>query len=60
MGTSGICIPIKASYCIAVVSYTLMESSPVSARMRDAGGSFLLEGFEVLLHPSFIKFSQTS
>lgn len=41
----GICVPIKASYGIAVVSYALMKGCPVSARMRDAGGPFLLEGF---------------
>jgi hypothetical protein len=31
-----------------------MESCPVSARMRDAGGPFLLKGLGVLGHPSFI------
>ena len=39
---SGICIPIEASNGITVVSYALMECCPVSARMRDAGGPFLL------------------
>ena len=52
---SGVCIPIKASYSIAVMSYTLMESCPVSARMRDAGGPFLLEGFGVSGHMLFIN-----
>ena len=47
-------IPIKAGYCIAVVPYALMKCCPVSARMRDAGSPFLLEGFEVLMHVSFI------
>ena len=37
-------IPIKAGYGITVVSYALMKGFPVSARMRDAGGPFLLEG----------------
>ena len=41
----GICIPVKASYGIAVVPYALMECCPVSARMSDAGGPFFLEGF---------------
>jgi hypothetical protein len=51
---SRICIPIKASYGIAVVPYALMESCPVSARMRNAGGPFLLEGLRVLRHILFI------
>ena len=41
---SGIGIPVKAGYCVAVMPYALMESCPVSARMCDAGGPFLLEG----------------
>ena len=45
---SGICIPIKAGYCITVMSYTLMESCPVSARMFDAGDPFFLKGFRIL------------
>ncbi len=48
-------IPIKAGYGITVVSYALMESCPVSARMRDAGGPFLLKGFGVLGHILFIN-----
>ena len=48
---SRISTPIKAGYCIAVVPYALMKCCPVSARMRDAGGPFLLEGLRVLLHP---------
>lgn len=51
---SGIGIPIKAGYCVAVVSYALMKCCPVSARMRNAGGPFLLKGFGVLGHASFI------
>ena len=51
---SWICIPIKASDGIAIVSYALMEGCPVSARMRDAGGPFLLKGFRVLGHILFI------
>ena len=47
-------IPVKAGYCIAVVSYTLMKGCPVSARMCDAGGPFLLKGFGVLGHMLFI------
>jgi hypothetical protein len=45
VSTSGIGIPIKASYGVAVVSYAFMECCPVSARMNNAGGPFLLEGF---------------
>ena len=45
---SGIGIPVKACYCIAVVSYALMEGCPVSARMCDAGGPFLLEVLWIL------------
>ena len=41
---SGVGIPIKPGDGIAVVSYAFMECCPVSARMRDAGGPFLLEG----------------
>jgi hypothetical protein len=52
--TSGICIPIKAGYCIAVVPYTLMKGCPVSARMSNAGDPFLLKGFGVLGHILFI------
>ena len=51
---SGIGTPIKASYRVAIVSYTLMKGCPVSARMRDAGGPFLLKGFGVLGHMPFI------
>lgn len=40
---SGIGIPIKASYSVAIVPYALMECCPMSARMRDAGGPFLLK-----------------
>ena len=42
---SGVGIPIKAGDGITVVSYALMKCCPVSARMRDAGDPFLLEGF---------------
>ena len=52
--TSGVGIPIKAGYCDAVMSYALMKGCPVSARMRDAGCPFLLEGFGVLGHTTFI------
>ena len=52
---SGVGIPIEASNGIAIVSYALMEGCPVSARMRDAGGPFLLKGFGVLWHILFIK-----
>ena len=53
--TSRVSIPIKSGYCLAVVSYPLMECCPVSTRMRDAGGPFLLEGFGVLGgHPPVI------
>ena len=51
---SGVGIPIKPGDGIAVVSYALMECCPVSARMCDAGGPFLLEGFGVLGHMLFI------
>ena len=47
-------IPIKSSYGIAVMPYALMECCPVSARMRNAGSPFLLEGFRVLVHMLFI------
>lgn len=53
--SSGIGIPIKAGYCITVVPYALMKCCPVSARMGDAGGPFLLEGFGVLRHILFIN-----
>lgn len=36
-------IPVKACYCIAIVSYAFMECCPVSARMSDAGDPFLLK-----------------
>ena len=52
--TSGVGIPIKAGYCIAVMSYTLMKGCPVSARMGYAGGPFLLKGLRVLGHMLFI------
>ncbi len=42
--TGRVGIPVKAGYCIAVVPYALMKCCPVSARMCDAGGPFLLEG----------------
>ena len=50
-------IPVKAGYCIAVVSYALMKGCPVSARMCNAGSPFLLKGFRGLSccgHQSFI------
>ena len=47
-------IPVKAGYCIAVVSYALMKCRPVSARMRDAGGPFLLKRYGVFGHHVFI------
>lgn len=52
---SGIGIPIKASYSVAIVSYALMECCPMSARMSDAGGPFLLKSFGVLGHILFIN-----
>ena len=52
---SGICIPIKAGYGIAVMSYALMECCPMSARMCDAGSPFLLEGLVVLGHSLLIE-----
>lgn len=52
--TSGVSIPIKASYGISIMSYTLMKGCPVSACVSDAGGPFLLEGLGVLGHPSVI------
>lgn len=52
--TSGVGIPIKSGYCIAVVPYALMKGCPVSARMRDAGSPFLLKGAGVLGHILFI------
>lgn len=51
----GVGIPIKASYSITVVSYAFMESCPVTARMCDASGPFLLKGFKVLGHPLLIQ-----
>ena len=57
---SRICIPIKACDGITVVSYALMKCCPVSTRMRDTGGPFLLKSFGVLGHSSFIKCSQAS
>ena len=50
----GIGVPVKASYCIAVVPYPLMKCCPVSARMCNAGGPFLLKSFGVLVHILFI------
>ena len=47
-------IPIKASYDVAVVSYALMKGIPMSTRMSNAGGPFLLKGLEVLGHMLFI------
>ena len=47
-------IPIKASYRIAVMSYTLMKGIPMSTRMSDAGGPFFLKGLGVLGHMLFI------
>ena len=52
--TSGVGTPIKARYRIAVVYYTFMKRRPVSARMSDAGGPFLLKGLGVLGHILFI------
>ena len=52
---SGIGIPVKASYGIAVMPYSLMKCCPVSARMCDAGNPFLLKGFGVLGHILFIN-----
>ena len=52
---SGVCIPVKASYSVAIVSYALMECCPVSARMRNAGGPFLLEWLGILGHILFIN-----
>lgn len=52
--TSRIGIPIKAGYGIAVVSYAFMECCPVSARMYDAGGPFLLKRYGVFGHHVFI------
>jgi len=49
---SGVGIPIKSGYGITVVSYARMKCCPVSVRMNNAGGPFLLEGFIVLRHPS--------
>lgn len=51
---SRIGIPVKAGYGITVMPYALMKGCPVSARMCDAGGPFLLEGFGVLGHMLFI------
>jgi hypothetical protein len=56
---SGVCIPIEASYGVAVMSYAPVKGCPVSARMRDAGGPFLLKGLRVIgfyQHPSFIDY----
>ncbi len=52
---SGVSIPVKAGYCVAVMSYALMEGCPVSARMSNAGAPFLLKGFRVLGHIPFIN-----
>ena len=52
--TGWISIPIKAGDGITVVSYALVECCPVSARMCDTGGPFLLKGFGVLGHILFI------
>ena len=49
-------IPIKAGYSVTVMPYAFMEACPVSARMCDAGGPFLLEGFGVLGHMPFIDY----
>lgn len=57
---SGICIPIKTGYGIAVVSYALVKCCPMSARMCDAGNPFLLKSFRVLGHPTFISSVDTS
>ena len=53
---SGVGIPIKAGYSVAVVPYALMKCGPVSTRMCDAGSPFLLKSFGVLgRHPAFIE-----
>ena len=52
---SGVGIPIKAGYSVAVVPYALMKCGPVSARMGYAGGPFLLKGLRVLGHILFIN-----
>lgn len=37
-------IPVEAGDGVAVMPYALMKGCPVSARMCDAGGPFLLKG----------------